>query len=1541
MAREYYAGANVNLTGDSWATLFSRTNDVLFDMSTVVLTGADVAVANLTNGSSTTGNTHVVGYFAANTLIAVNELRGGVPTTTFDTSAVLTITSNTVIGNTTVADTLDVYGDVDLKAHVILGDSTADRLSINAYVNTDIIPEATATRDLGTNTLRWENTYANNLIANSSLTVTAANPTVRFEATDDSATVGPVVELYRNSATTANTDVMGEISFTGEDVGGNKTTYGAITSTLEDNTDTSEDGSIAITATIAGSTQDAIQINEGADQAVKLFYNGSQKLATKTDGVDVTGEVQSDSLDVDGVSDVLGVATFHANVDIDAGQTLNMGTSLDIISNTTASYIQDSGAGSLYLDTDSLEVRNAAGTETLATFAQDGAVSLNFDNATKLATKTDGVTITGDAATGTLTASGEVEGGSLDINGVADILGVTSVHANVSLDDANRMLIGTGDDLQVYHDATDSYIDNQTGELYIQGSGITLRNSANTESYLTADVNGGVTLYHDDAAKLETQAGGVLVTGELESTTLDVNGIANIQGTATLQDALDVTGIATFNANVDLQDNDSLLIGTGDDLRIYHDASDSYIQEQGAGDLYIQSTAGAIRLRTNTSENSIVAAQDGAVTLYFDNAAKIATKTDGVDVTGELQSDSLDVDGVADITGNTVFGDDVTLGANNYINLSSNANIRAIANTTDTSLQTIVSGPSPQFLVDADAFNVRSSDGLKSILFGTESGAVTLYNNGSAKISTKSTGVNITGELEADSLNIDGVADVLGNTTFQEDVLVIGDLDVQGTLTFPSNTNVTTNSSTIATLTVTKIAEIEGNTNLGNATTDSITVTGRVDSDVLPYTNNAHDLGSTGNRWRDVLSVNVNSSGTATLTTMTATTGTITDLDVTGTTDIGNATTDTLTVTARVDSSFVPTANTTYDLGTTGLQWNNVYGASFSGNAGSATKWATGRTISLTGGVTGTSAAFDGTGNLSIATTISGVALGTGTTGNYVATVAGTANEIEVSGSGSETAAVTIGLPDDVTIGSDLTVTSNTQTDNLYVVGRASSIAGADWDAGWLRIGTSTVGWSMDDNEIYSAGDGIIGSLTGNVSIQTSNTSSYIRTNADFVPTVDSQHDLGLTGARFRTLYVDDITVTNNVDGRDVSADGSKLDGIEPNATADQTASEILTLLKTVDGAGSGLDADTLDTLSSASFIRSDGNDAVSANTTWDDLKYVSLGTSADMRLTHDGTDSFIDNLTGALRLRNLGTTSGSNVEIECDDTSGVAHDVIIAYGGVAAPYVGLMYDNAARLQTTSGGINVDGTVTADEFSGPASGLTGLDAGNLSTGTVASARLSGTYGIDISGNAATVTNGVTTTGTQTIGGNKTFSDTVDFNGSVTLDGTTTSSTSFTADGGWIRVNDNIELYLGTNNDATFFHDNANLYLDLDNDDNFYIRDKNSTNDIRFTFASSTGDLTGDGACAFASFSGSGASLTSLNGSNISSGTVADARIAATIQRTTGSGAGLTALNGSQITTGTVADARIASTLTRDSEHTVTLLILDSAGSTLKTIKSIP
>jgi len=73
---------------------------------------------------------------------------------------------------------------------------------------------------------------------------------------------------------------------------------------------------------------------------------------------------------------------------------------------------------------------------------------------------------------------------------------------------------------------------------------------------------------------------------------------------------------------------------------------------------------------------------------------------------------------------------------------------------------------------------------------------------------------------------------------------------------------------------------------------------------------------------------------------------------------------------------------------------------------------------------------------------------------------------------------------------------------------------------------------------------------------------------------------------------------SQTVDGRDLSADGTKLDGIESNATANQTAAEILTAIKTVDGSGSGLDADLLDGVQGSSYLRSDAADTFSGNLT-------------------------------------------------------------------------------------------------------------------------------------------------------------------------------------------------------------------------------------------------------------------------------------------------------------------------------------------------------
>jgi len=93
-------------------------------------------------------------------------------------------------------------------------------------------------------------------------------------------------------------------------------------------------------------------------------------------------------------------------------------------------------------------------------------------------------------------------------------------------------------------------------------------------------------------------------------------------------------------------------------------------------------------------------------------------------------------------------------------------------------------------------------------------------------------------------------------------------------------------------------------------------------------------------------------------------------------------------------------------------------------------------TVQLSGDVVGT-ATVTNLASINIATTVqpNSVALGDDTTGAYIATVAGTANEVTVVGSGGETAAITIGLPDDVTITNNLTVGGN-----LNVTGTINSV---------------------------------------------------------------------------------------------------------------------------------------------------------------------------------------------------------------------------------------------------------------------------------------------------------------------------------------------------------------------------------------------------------------------------------------------------------------------------------------------------------------------
>ena len=81
-----------------------------------------------------------------------------------------------------------------------------------------------------------------------------------MESTDAGATAGPVLEFYRNSATPAASDILGNITFNGEDSAGNTQEYASIETVIVDATSTSEDGQRGFHETKAGTRGIALSL---------------------------------------------------------------------------------------------------------------------------------------------------------------------------------------------------------------------------------------------------------------------------------------------------------------------------------------------------------------------------------------------------------------------------------------------------------------------------------------------------------------------------------------------------------------------------------------------------------------------------------------------------------------------------------------------------------------------------------------------------------------------------------------------------------------------------------------------------------------------------------------------------------------------------------------------------------------------------------------------------------------------------------------------------------------------------------------------------------------------------------------------------------------------------------------------------------------------------------------------------------------------------------------------------------------------------------
>ena len=298
--------------------------------------------------------------------------------------------------------------------------------------------------------------------------------------------------------------------------------------------------------------------------------------------------------------------------------------------------------------------------------AAGGGVGYFNENSTGISTVSN-VGVGTTTATSRLTVDGTVKitgittiDSSLQQTGTAtfsDDVTFTGDSANVFWDksqnqlefgDNAKAIFGGGTDLQIYHNGTDSYIqDSGTGDIVIYGSGETLARFKD---------DGGVTLFHNDIPQFDTVGTGVSVINQI-----------SVGATATFN-AKVITGTGAtvgFGSTAYFKDDAKLSFGAGGDLDIWHDGSHSYIKDtKSSGNLYLQSSTLFVNNQANNA--TLIKAESGsAVELYYAGTKNFETSTLGVKVgTGATvqTNGAASFAGIVTANGGILVGSAVTIG---------------------------------------------------------------------------------------------------------------------------------------------------------------------------------------------------------------------------------------------------------------------------------------------------------------------------------------------------------------------------------------------------------------------------------------------------------------------------------------------------------------------------------------------------------------------------------------------------------------------------------------------------------------------------------------------------------------------------------------------------------------------------------------------------------------------------------------------------------------------------------------------------------------
>ena len=411
-------------------------------------------------------------------------------------------------------------------------------------------------------------------------------------------------------------------------------------------------------------------------------------------GISTTGTSFFNQLSVSGVSTFNSAVTFQNNISLGDFDRIRFGDDLDLQiyhdSIFNYSMIKESGDGPLMIASSEVRITNVGESENLAKFTTDGAVELYYDGSKKFETTSTGVSVAGvvTAVSGVVTyygdgsnltgltgasaatygnssatpvitvdANGRITGistvatsGAGGGGGISNVVedttpqlgGNLDVNAkNINFGDSasasdDRLNFGAGTDFSIYHDGSNSYIDVDPDasdqHLYIRnnvttdnGGNIYIQAKAGEHSILCAD-DSYVALYHNGSLRFATNSTGI-----------------EVFGTATA-------------VNWKVYDNKHFSAGADDDFQIYHDGTNTYL-DNDTGNLNIRNNVagdvgGDVYIQAKSGENSIVCNDDGSVELYYDNTKRLETISTGATVTGDLYATTLYGDG-SSLTGLT------------------------------------------------------------------------------------------------------------------------------------------------------------------------------------------------------------------------------------------------------------------------------------------------------------------------------------------------------------------------------------------------------------------------------------------------------------------------------------------------------------------------------------------------------------------------------------------------------------------------------------------------------------------------------------------------------------------------------------------------------------------------------------------------------------------------------------------------------------------------------------------------------------------------